>query len=138
MRTVVDGSVAVKWYFAEAGHEAADHVLAEHVAGERELLAPDLIVAEFANVLWKKVRLRECALEAAHEILELWETDRPQLVPCSALAARALDLATALEHPVYDCFYLATAIEWDAAFVTADRALARAAGAVLARVECIR
>ena len=35
MRTVVDGSVAAKWYFAEPGYEAADRVLAAGIAGER-------------------------------------------------------------------------------------------------------
>ena len=36
MRTVLDGSVAAKWYFAEPGHEAADRILAEGIAGGRE------------------------------------------------------------------------------------------------------
>ena len=59
MRIVVDGSVAAKWYFAEPGHEAADRVLEARIAGEHELLAPDLIVPEFVNVLWKRVRRQE-------------------------------------------------------------------------------
>ena len=137
MRTVVDGSVAVKWYFPEAGHESADRLLAEAVAGERELVAPDLIVAEFTNVLWKKVVRSECDAKTADAILGLWETDRPRLVASSVLARRALALATALRHPVYDCLYVAAAIALEAGFATADRRLAAAARSVLASVEWI-
>jgi predicted nucleic acid-binding protein len=137
MRIVVDGSVAAKWYFPEPGHEAADVILAARIAGEHELLAPDLIVPEFVNVLWKHVRRRECSSAAATEILALWEVDRPSLVPSSDLASQALELASALDHSVYDCLYLALAIAIEARLVTADRQLARAARSVSAQVELI-
>jgi predicted nucleic acid-binding protein len=137
VRTVVDGSVAAKWYFSEPGHEAADRILAAGIAGERELLAPDLIVPEFVNLLWKRVRRRECSRAAAAEILALWDVDRPWLVASSDLAAQALELANELEHPVYDCQYLALAIELDASLATADRQLARSARSRLERVELI-
>jgi predicted nucleic acid-binding protein len=137
MRTVVDGSVAAKWYFAEPGSEAADSILAAGITGERELFAPDLIVPEFVNVLWKRVRRRECSRAAAAEILALWDVDRPQLVASSDLAARALGLAHELDLPVYDCLYLGLAIELDASLATADRPLARAAHSHVDRVELI-
>ncbi len=137
MRTVVDASVAAKWYFAEAGHEAADRMLAERIAGERELVAPDLIVPEFANVLWKRVRRRECSTAAAAEILALWDVDRPELVASSQLVAPAFELATDLGQPVYDCLYLALAIGRRASLATADRLLARLARPFVERVELI-
>lgn len=54
MRTlVVDASVAIKWVVEEPGTAVA-------VAVRRHrLCAPDLLVAECANILWKKVRRRE-------------------------------------------------------------------------------
>lgn len=137
MRLVVDGSVAAKWYFAEPGHEAADRVLAARIAGENELLAPDLIVPEFVNVLWKRVRRQECTRAAAQVVLTLWETDRPSLVASSNLATQAFELATDLDQPVYDCLYLALALAIEAPLVTADQQLARAASAVSAQVELI-
>jgi predicted nucleic acid-binding protein len=137
VRTIVDGSVAAKWYFAEPGHESADRILAEGIAGERELLAPDLVVPEFVNVLWKRVRRRECSRDAAREILTLWAVDCPQLVASSALSAQAFELAAALDQAVYDCLYLALAIELDASLATADRRLARAARRVFERVELV-
>jgi predicted nucleic acid-binding protein len=42
------------------------------------------------------------------------------LRPTAPLAARALELAFALDHPVYDCFYLALAEAEQVGLVTAD------------------
>jgi predicted nucleic acid-binding protein len=137
VRAVVDGSVAAKWYFPEPGYEAADRVLAAHIAGERELYAPDLIVPEFVNVLWKRVRRRECTRDSADEVLALWAVDCPQLVASSLLSAQALELANALDQSVYDCLYLALAFELDAPLVTADRQLARCGSSASARIELI-
>jgi predicted nucleic acid-binding protein len=137
VRTVIDASVAAKWYFAEQGHEAADRILAARVARERELLAPDLIVPEFANVLWKHVRRQECSRDAAEAILAFWEVDRPSLVASSLFSNQAFQLATVLDQSVYDCFYLALALAIEAPLVTADRRLARAGRSISAQVELI-
>ena len=136
-RIVVDGSVAAKWYFDEPGHEAADRILTSRIAGEHELLAPDLIVPEFVNVLWKRVRRQECSRAAAQVVLELWETDCPALVASSQLVNQAFQLAAALDQSVYDCLYLALALAVEAPLATADRQLAHAARSVSAQVELI-
>ncbi len=47
--------------------------------------------------------------------------------PTEQLAAEALALALDLDHPVYDCVYLALAIARDLPLVTADRRLIAAA-----------
>jgi predicted nucleic acid-binding protein len=137
VKTVVDASVVAKWYFPEPGRMAAEALLEECIEGRCELLAPDLLESEFANLLWKKVRREECGEDMATEVLALWETDRPRLVDAPSLIHRALDLAFRLAHPVYDCLYLATAIEHGASLATADRRLARAARGVLADVLLI-
>ena len=137
MRIVIDGSVAAKWYFPESGHEEANRLLEARLAGEHDVLAPDLIVPELVNVLWKHVRRRECSNEAAEQILGFWETDCPTLVASTHLASRAFELATALDHSVYDCLYLALALGIEGQLVTADRELARAARSVSAQVELI-
>lgn len=134
MKTVVDASVAAKWYFPEAGHASAAALLADSNEGRRDLIAPDLIDLELASVLWKRVRGRECSEEFAREVLELWDTDRPRLVGSRWLVGRALELGLRLGHPVYDCLYLAAAIEYGAALATADRRLERVARTVLGEV----
>ncbi|MDF2781136.1 MAG: PilT protein domain protein, partial [Geminicoccaceae bacterium] len=43
--------------------------------------------------------------------------------PTAILASRAMMLALELDHPVYDCFYLALAESEQSAMLTADRRL---------------
>jgi predicted nucleic acid-binding protein len=135
---VIDASVAAKWYFPEGGSRRAVELLTEAGEGVLTLLAPDLLIVEFTNVLWKKVGLGQCRPDEAHAILDFFETDRPRLLDSAALAPRALELALRLEHPVYDCLYVAAAVEYDARLVTADTRLARSAGVVLAEVDLVR
>jgi predicted nucleic acid-binding protein len=137
VKTVVDASVAAKWYFPEAGQMSAEALLRERIEGRRELIAPDLLECEFTNVLWKKVRRGECSEEIAIEILALWEIDQPRLISSVLLARRALDLAFRFGHPVYDCIYIAAAIEYEAALATADRRIERLARGVVAQVDAI-
>ena len=89
----------------------AGELLAQASRGVRNLLAPDLLVAEFTNILWKEILLEECRPDEARSILDFFEIDRPQLIDSIALAPRALGLALRLEHSVYDCLYMSTAIE---------------------------
>jgi predicted nucleic acid-binding protein len=52
-------------------------------------------------------------------------------VPIAELAAAATHYSAELDHPIYDCFYVALACHEGAALATADRkmaALARRAG----------
>ena len=55
MTFVVDASVAVKWLVNEQASEAAHRLL----NSEERLVAPDFIVVEVGNVLWKKLRRGE-------------------------------------------------------------------------------
>ena len=56
---VIDASVAMKWVIDEPGTQQA-LALRRH-----RLFAPDLLVAECADVLWKKVRRNELSAEEA-------------------------------------------------------------------------
>jgi predicted nucleic acid-binding protein len=87
--------------------------------------------------VWKKVRQSECTFEQGIAVLELFENDAPAVVPSGPLTSRALDLAHRLGETVYDCLYLAAAIESEASLATADARLARHARSVLAEVELI-
>jgi predicted nucleic acid-binding protein len=50
------------------------------------------------------------------------------LVPVVELLPRAIELAFDLQHPIYDCVYLALAEREKAALITADRRLIATAG----------
>jgi len=51
---IVDASIALKWGVDEVGTPEALALKRTH-----RLAAPDLLVAECANILWKKVRRGE-------------------------------------------------------------------------------
>ncbi|MEY2882615.1 MAG: hypothetical protein RL490_339 [Pseudomonadota bacterium] len=111
---IVDASVAVKWLIEEPGSDAADRLLAAGGLG-----SPDLIFAEVANTLWKALRRGDFA--ALPGGIATLADCLHQITPCAVLMPRAASLAVELDHPAYDCFYLAMAIAEDVPLVTADR-----------------
>jgi predicted nucleic acid-binding protein len=116
---VVDASVAVKWFIHEPDRPAARRLLEP----ESRLIAPDLIVAEVASAMWRRVMAGEG--DARQGPLSAASLPRffVRLLPLAPLAARAVEIAAELRHPVYDCFYLALAESEDATLVTANRRL---------------
>jgi predicted nucleic acid-binding protein len=125
MSLVVDASVACKWFIEEAGSREARKVL----QGGALLLAPDLLIPEVCSVAWKKLRAGQVALAQASAMIDALPLMFVQLVPAARLSARALAIGAALDHPVYDCFYLAAAEAERCGMVTADaRLLQRLSG----------
>jgi len=129
MKTVVlDASVVVKLFFEEEDSKAAERC----VARAEELLAPDLVWTETANVIWKRQRrgdlTADAAIDIARSILAL-----PVLIhPTADLVPDALELAMRLERSVYDCLYLALAVRTQSVLVTADQRFVKAlAGSAL-------
>jgi predicted nucleic acid-binding protein len=119
---VVDASVVVKWLLPEA-HSGAATTLRQHAWA-----APDLLAAEVGNVLWRKHRRGEISAEEAAFAALALERSGIDLRPCAPRLRDAVRVATELDHPVYDCFYLVLACELGAQLVTADqRLLARLA-----------
>lgn len=117
---VIDASVAVKWVIEEEGTAAALALRKGH-----RLIAPDLLVAECANILWKKVRRCELTAQEGDLAAKLLQRADVDLMPMRPLFPAALRLAILLDHPAYDCVYLALALERRARFVTADERLLR-------------
>jgi predicted nucleic acid-binding protein len=114
---VVDCSVAVKWFLEEPGDREALALL----RSDERLAAPELIIAEIVNVLWKRVSTGAIELSQAADVPEAIPRTFTELWPLAPLAPRAFEIATELRHPAYDCFYLALAEAKDARLVTADR-----------------
>jgi predicted nucleic acid-binding protein len=122
---VVDTSVAVKWVVPENGDGIeADTGIALTLL-PRGLIAPDLMLAEFGNAMWKKVRRGEIPAEQAREALGILPT-LVTFFPTRAFAARAMEMSFLLDHPIYDCVFLALAEARQLQLVTADRRLLKA------------
>lgn len=116
---VLDASAAVRLTLGDA----AACGLAESIRTASLVLAPELMLTEVANTLWKLQRADQLAglnpqqlLLDARELVDRVEPDRH-------LQAEALALACHLNHPVYDCLYLALARREAATLVSADRRL---------------
>jgi predicted nucleic acid-binding protein len=137
---VVDASVALKWVVEEDRSEVAARLL-----DGRPLHAPSLILVEAANALWVMQRRGTISADDGADAL-----DRLASAPWSmpgdpgGLVGQAFRLARLLDHPVYDCVYLALAMEAGAPVVTADRRFLNAAradgdvGALVVPLEDVR
>jgi predicted nucleic acid-binding protein len=116
---IVDATVAIKWVVAEQGTTEALALLGNM------LLAPSLLRAECANILWKKVRRGEMSTGEAGIAARILASFEVEYCSSEPTLARVLALALALDHPAYDCVYLALAEARGVPLVTADEKLIR-------------
>jgi predicted nucleic acid-binding protein len=120
---VVDCSVAAKWALQESGRPGALRLLDEQESGMVLLVAPDLILTEFASMIAKRTRRKQVPASQAFHALRLMEESELRLFETPPLLGRALDLAIKNQFSLWDCVYLALAIEHDCPLITADRRL---------------
>lgn len=114
---VVDASVVAKWFFPEEHAVAARRLLSPR----RTLLAPELIWSEVGNIAWKRVRRCELNADEAEQLVADLIRMPLVAVPTQNLLEPAFELAMATDRTVYDCLYLALAIERHCRLVTADQ-----------------
>jgi len=117
---VIDASVAIKWVVPEEGSEAATAIKAR-----ARLIAPELLLPECANILWKKVQRGELSRDEAVLAARLLLVANIELLSTRPLIEPATRIAVELQHPAYDCTYLALAQAQNCRFVTADERLLR-------------
>jgi predicted nucleic acid-binding protein len=126
--TIVDASVAVKWFIEEADPEVADGL-----ADGGLLAAPALIRIEVAGAITRKARFHEIDPREAELAVGAWSRSIANgvvaLIPDEAHLAEAVRLALELQHPLPDCLYLAAAKHHGAPLVTADEKFAAKARA---------
>ena len=119
-KAVIDASVAVKWVVDEPESERA------RLLAGADLAAPDFLLVECANVLWKKVARGELVPGEASSRLGLLLEAPVAFAPAENLLLASLRLALELGHPVYDCLYLTLAADRSVPLVTADKRFAQA------------
>lgn len=118
MTLVVDASVAAKWFIEETGRAQAIRLLD---FSDRQ--APDLLLAEVANVVWKKALRGQITAHQARFVCASIAGYFDAIHPSETLIEDAIRMAVLLRHPIYDCLYLACAARAGAYLVTADRRL---------------
>jgi predicted nucleic acid-binding protein len=113
----LDASVVVKWFLPEPNAEAARRLRREGLQCE----APDLLLLEVPNVLWKHVVRGTLELEIAKDAVEALSMAPIRIHPADSLFADAFQTAIETRRSVYDCTYLSLAIQAACPLVTADR-----------------
>lgn len=113
---VVDASVVVKWFVPEIHSDAARRLLVL----PHEYVAPDLLFAETANTIWKKIRRGELTAEEGPQLVADIRRIAVDTVSCRALAEDAHALANATGRTVYDSMYVALAVRLNTRAITAD------------------
>ena len=137
MTVVVDASVAAKWLFKENDSDKARYLLEGMERRKLSLIAPELLLVEIGSMLWKRaIREGVSVADAAAQYDRLIGLSLG-LVRMAALVDRAFKLAVRHRHPIYDCVYLALAVEARCDLVTADEKFHRAVGNDFPRVRLL-
>ena len=123
MRLILDASAAVE----VALDRGKAREFAKLLGAADEVLAPELLVPEVVNTVWKYHQFEKLSLIACDRAIELALGLADVLVSCKELHREAFLLARTTQRPAYDAFYLALAQREDAAWLTMDAALKREA-----------
>lgn len=113
---VVDANVAIKWVLAEIYENEASHLL----NSDHTLYVPDFFFSEIGNILWKQVRFKSLTSEEAQLAYQQITMTPLQVHQSQILVPFALEIALKTQQAVYDCVYLALAVQEKCQMVTAD------------------
>ncbi len=117
---VVEASVGIKWFVPEVHSVEAR----QWRNSPDELHVPAFFFdLEIANILWKKVHRAEIMRADADTILGQVPTLPLIRHPEAPLLTSAFDLANRTQRTVYDCVYLALAVQLGGRMVTAGQRL---------------
>ncbi len=137
--TVIDASVAVKWFVNEQGSDLAKQLL---TIRQGHLHIPDIFVVEVSAVLVRNANADKANQvifrSGLYRLIDL--IDRQSLILERTPAGHvyeASDLAIRLGHPLKDCIYLALAMEMECELVTCDARFAEKAKGVWDRVRVL-
>jgi predicted nucleic acid-binding protein len=113
---VVDANVAIKWVLTEIYTDNASRLLSNSYT----LFVPDFFFSEIGNILWKQVRFKLLTPEEAQWSYHQIVITPLQIYQSQLLVPLGLDIAIRTQQAVYDCVYLALAVQQKCQMVTAD------------------
>jgi predicted nucleic acid-binding protein len=131
---VIDSSVVIKWFLTEPLADKAHAILDEMEQHRIQVVVPDILHAEIANILWKKCRFQGFDRNDCEKYLSDFEAMSLPFVPISRLFMDAFQLAVQHHRSVYDMLYVALAEREGCRFVTADERLMNAVAGSLPSV----
>jgi predicted nucleic acid-binding protein len=122
---VLDCSIAAKWLLPEPDRAPALRLLEQYGARQISLIAPDLLLAEFAGLLTKRYRRKQMTGEQAREAYNLMVRCSPRLFDLRPRLSLAMEVSLRYQLSLWDSAYVALASEFDCPCLTADRRLFR-------------
>ena len=137
-RYVIDAGVAVKWFIPEPDSDKARKLLDRYDQGSDELIAPDLLIPEAANVFWKRASRGDITAQDADDNLSDLLALNVTLTPSSLVVQNALTLARTHNRTVYDCLYLALSLDQSCDFITTDERLYNAIRLTFSQIKLLR
>ena len=124
MKVVIDASAAIE--IALDGSHATR--LSAFLATSDEVLAPELLLAEVVNSIWKYHHFENLEVDLCERALKFVTELVPVLVSHTELYSQAFLLSRSEpRRAAYDMFYLALAQREDAVLLTMDRSLKKEA-----------
>ena len=135
MLLVIDSSVVAKWLFLEPLTDQALAVRRDWELSKIDLIAPELMLVEVSNIIWKKQRSKLITEEEGTNVLTNLLALEIPTVEQQTLLPRAYSLAKLFDRTVYDALYVALAEAMGARFITADLRLCNAVGLSLGFVQ---
>ncbi len=121
---IIDASVAVPWLVETPFSENARRLRSTECA------APDLLLMETTNALLKYHRVGEISLDGILAGVQALKIAVSKFVPDDQLLPIATRIASDNTHKIYDCIYLALALQRNEPLATADKRLAAIANSL--------
>jgi predicted nucleic acid-binding protein len=117
---VIDSSVAIKWFVAEDDSATAMKILEAYKHNKIRFLAPDLIYAEFGNIIWKKQIFQNFDSTDADFAIREIQKITINITPAIDSLDDTYQIAVKHKRTFYDSLYLALSVRENCEFVTAD------------------
>jgi predicted nucleic acid-binding protein len=136
---VFDASLALKWYFDEAGREAAKAELARHGGA---IVVPQLFLVEVTAALVRRANMDKALRpEMERSLAGFLTLIAEHFITVDATdteaMASAAQLALNLGQPLKDCVYLALAMKMGCELLTSDLRLAEKAQATWPKIRVL-
>lgn len=131
---IVDSGVIVKWVIREHDTDLAAAIYQRFQAGEFRVQIPDLVFAEFGNILWKKRTFENLSDDDANSAIDIFKEIPFVITPSQSLFDSAMSLSIKHKRTFYDSIYLALSIKENSRFVTADERLYNAVNATFPNI----
>jgi predicted nucleic acid-binding protein len=109
-------------------------IFTDYRNGKLQLLAPDLLYAEFGNIIWKKQIFQGLGATTAEAVIKQFLQLHISTTSPQSLLEDAYKIASLHKRSVYDSLYLALSLQGQCQFVTADEKLVNAVGSVFPNI----